>query len=184
MVMGPGCRIFLPHPSPSGFQPARYSRGVFASGEGGYGTYFRWKDEFGSRTVDKGGHFRTNHSCRLAPALQGLKTGSVVGQYSLRCSGLGWTDGPSGAGDKPLALRSLRPRCISPSPPLWIPARPRRVRGRLFGGITMALRRPHKRMRIVELRALSTVRWSHPSSPIPVWIPARHRRIRDIPSRE
>ncbi len=44
-------------------------------------------------------------------------------------SGLGLVAGPPGAGDKPLALRSLRPRYIFPS--LWLAA-PNRVTGCAF----------------------------------------------------
>ena len=47
------------------------------------------------------------------------------------------------AGDKPLASRSLRPHYISQSPAPWIPA---------SAGITVALRRPHKWMKIVGCR--------------------------------
>ena len=34
---------------------------------------FRWKDEFVSRTVDKGGYSRTNHSSRPGPAHQRIE---------------------------------------------------------------------------------------------------------------
>ena len=66
--------------------------------------------------------------------------------------------------------------------PLWIPA-PYRGTGHAFAGITMALRRPHKRMKMGRRRVVQRGRTSaapqagdkppryHPLSP-PLWIPA------------
>ena len=89
--------------------------------------------------------FRTNRSCRQGRAHQGMK---VVVRRALQ---LARTSGPSQAGDK---LQRYNPL----SPPLWIPA---------FAGITMALRGPHKRMKIAGCRVgFSIVWWVYPSPPL------------------
>ena len=112
----------LRSPTPSGLQPAR----------GGYGTYFRWKAEFGSGTDDMGGYFRTNHSCRLAPVHQGMRIGVPVGGSYPRWLGtrIGWRSAWSG-GQAP-ALHSPG------SPPLWIPA----FAGMTKGGPNWRVRQP------------------------------------------
>ena len=68
---------------------------------------------------ESGTWFRTNRSCRLAPAHQGMKTGGAHSSH-------------------------------------WIPAE---------AGITVALRRPHKRMKIVGRRAFACCMAVLPHSP-------------------
>ena len=116
-----------PHPDPCGGQAPALHFLIPPSAIGlQFGTFRRWRagievDWRAHPGSESGTCFRTNRSCRLPPAHQGMKM--RLGRW--KCLGM-----------------------VGATLPLWIAA-PYRGTGMLpIAGITMALRGPHKRMKM------------------------------------